>query len=68
MAHVCILECCDGSYYVGSTVHLDQAFAFEKQVQGWNRRKREALIEGRLDELPTLASRSWTALRFRDGR
>jgi putative endonuclease len=37
---------------------IDEAFAFEKQVQGWNRRKREALIADRLDELPGLASRS----------
>jgi putative endonuclease len=31
------------------------AFAFEKQVQGWSRAKRIALIEGRLDDLPALA-------------
>jgi len=31
------------------------AFAFEKQVQNWSRAKREALIEGRLDDLPDLA-------------
>ena len=37
---------------------VDEAFAFEKQVQGWGRRKREALIDGRLDLLPGLASRS----------
>ncbi len=37
---------------------VDEAFAFEKQVQGWGRRKREALIAGDLDALPTLASRS----------
>ena len=43
----------------------DDAFAFEKRVQGWNRRKREALIDGRLDELPELSSRSWVALRSR---
>jgi len=87
-----ILECADGSFYVGSTVDLERrvsehnlgvgaaytrirrrrpvqlvwsgefdrvedAFRFEKQVQGWSRRKRIALIEGRLDELPDLASR-----------
>ncbi len=37
---------------------VDEAFALEKQVQGWSRRKREALIAGELDALPTLASRS----------
>jgi putative endonuclease len=87
-----ILECADGSFYVGSTVDLegrvaqhdaglgaaytrprrrrpvraawasefrriDEAFNFEKQVQGWGRAKRIALIEGRLDDLPELASR-----------
>ena len=32
-------------------------FLFEKQVQGWSRAKRIALIEGRFDALPDLASR-----------
>jgi putative endonuclease len=74
-----ILECCDGSYYTGSTNDLelrlqqhqngeganhtrkrlpvelvyfekfdriDEAFYREKQVQGWNRKKKEALING----------------------
>jgi putative endonuclease len=83
-----ILECSDGSYYVGSTTNLAlrveqhnlgggaaytrrrrpvrlvyaeefasvvDAFAFEKQVQGWGRRKRAALIERRRDELPRLS-------------
>jgi len=31
------------------------AFAFEKRVQGWSRRKREALIQGRRDDLPELS-------------
>ncbi|PLX06434.1 MAG: hypothetical protein C0596_18385 [Marinilabiliales bacterium] len=34
---------------------IDWAFEREKQVQGWSRKKKIALIEGRLDELPTLA-------------
>ncbi|PKI91959.1 hypothetical protein CW368_03670 [Actinomycetales bacterium SN12] len=38
---------------------VDAAFAREKQVQGWSRRKKLALIEGRADELPPL-SRSRT--------
>ena len=83
-----ILECSDGSYYVGSTIDLerrflqhqfgegavytrtrrpvklvfsqefqniDEAFAREKQVQGWSRAKRKALIEGKLELLPNLA-------------
>ena len=85
-----IIECADGSYYVGSTVDLerrisehnlglgakytriprrrpvklvwsaqfdriDDAFRFEKQVQGWSRAKRRALIEDRIGDLPGLA-------------
>lgn len=34
---------------------IDWAFNREKQIQGWNRRKKIALIEGRLDDLPNLA-------------
>jgi len=88
MASVYILECADGSYYVGSTTDLGarleqhrlglgaaytarrlpvalrwaaefesvvDAFAFEKQVQNWSRAKRQALIDGRLGDLPGLA-------------
>ena len=77
--YIYILECCDGSYYVGSTNNLelrlqqhingeganhtrkrlpvelvyyekfdriDMAFYREKQVQGWSRKKKEALIKG----------------------
>ncbi|WP_107771535.1 GIY-YIG nuclease family protein [Nocardioides sediminis] len=36
---------------------VDDACAFEKQVQGWRRDKRIALIEGRYDDLPALALR-----------
>jgi putative endonuclease len=103
MAWTYILECADGSYYVGSTVDLErriwehnhdpagaaytrrrrpvtlvwatpydsikEAFAFEKQVQGWNRKKREALIRGDLAGLPTLAKRRTSSADrwFRDG-
>lgn len=31
---------------------VDQAFAREKQVQGWSRAKREALLSGRYGDLP----------------
>ena len=83
-----ILECADGTYYVGSTRNLDhrltqhelgtvssytskrlpvrlvyaeewehmhEAYAREKQVQGWGRGKRRALIDGRPDDLPDLS-------------
>jgi putative endonuclease len=53
--------------WAGEFGRVDQAFAFEKQVQGWNRRKREALIEGRLSDLPFLSSRSWAARGRADG-
>ena len=90
MAWMYILECCDGSYYVGSTKHLKRrlsqheegkgsvyisgrlpvklvyceeydrvadAFHREKQVQGWTRRKREALINSTPELLPALAKK-----------
>jgi len=34
---------------------IDQAFYREKQVQGWNRKKKEALIGGFYDKLPELS-------------
>ena len=93
MAHLYLLCCADGSFYVGSTRDLerriaqhargegaeytrrrlpvrlvfahefervDQAYAAEKQVQGWSRAKRIALIEGRFDLLPALAKKSFS--------
>ncbi len=83
-----ILECCDGSYYTGSTTHLelrlqqhqngeganhtrkrlpvkllyyeeydriDHAFYREKQIQGWSRKKKEALMNGWDKELKKAA-------------
>lgn len=34
---------------------IDQAFYREKQVQGWSRKKKEALIHGKPELLPELA-------------
>ncbi len=45
--------------------YLD-GFMFEKRIQNWSRAKREALIEGREDLLPRLASRSWSAVRLKE--
>ena len=92
MAWTYILECSDGSFYVGSTVDLDrrlfehqeglgaaytkrrrpvtlvwaadfarvdEAYFYEKQIQGWSRAKRIALIEGREADLPGLARGYW---------
>lgn len=88
MAWVYILECADGSYYVGSTRDLERRFAQhqagegavytrsrrpvelvfaeefhrvddayfrEKQIQGWSRKKREALIARNFHDLPDLS-------------
>jgi putative endonuclease len=87
-----ILECADGSYYVGSTNDLErriwehnegigakytarrrpvklvyavefpslaEAYEREKQVQGWGRAKREALIRGDYAALPELARKDF---------
>ena len=34
---------------------IDKAFYREKQVQGWSRKKKEALINGEFDKLPQLS-------------
>ena len=34
---------------------IDTAFYREKQVQGWSRKKKEALMDGKLDALPDLS-------------
>ena len=88
-----ILECADGSFYVGSTLNLERrlwehehgegaaytrhrlpvtlvyaehfdnvadAFAREKQVQGWGRAKRRALIAEAGEKLPGLSKKRFT--------
>ena len=98
MGWMYILECADGSYYVGSTNNLErrvwehnegigakytarrrpvslvyaeefasiaEAYAREKQVQGWGRAKREALIRGDYAALPELARKDFEAYRAR---
>jgi putative endonuclease len=90
-AHVYILRCSDGSYYVGSTRkslearvaeheagtfggytaglrpvtlvfhqefdRITDAIAAERQVKGWSRAKKEALISGDFNLLRDLAKR-----------
>jgi putative endonuclease len=34
---------------------IDECFRVEKQIQGWSRAKRQALIDGRFEDLPELA-------------
>ena len=46
---------------------IEDAFAFEKQLQGWSRAKREALIAGEYDALPALAKKNFTKRRNEDG-
>lgn len=38
---------------------IDNAFYREKQVQGWSRRKKQALIDGRFEDLPALSKKVW---------
>ncbi len=38
---------------------VDEAWEREKQIQGWSRRKREALIAGEFDRLPELSKKSF---------
>ena len=46
---------------------IDEAFGWEKQIQGWSRAKREALIRGDEAVLRLLASRSWAARQATGG-
>lgn len=83
-----VLECRGGSFYIGSTTHLearltqhqngeganftknrlpvklvyheeyeriDEAFSREKQIQGWSRAKKLALIQEKFDQLIELS-------------
>ncbi|MGI9527306.1 MAG: GIY-YIG nuclease family protein [Weeksellaceae bacterium] len=46
------------SYYtVFSQIEL--AIAFEKQLKGWSRKKKIALIDGRIDKLPNLSKKNF---------
>ena len=42
--------------YVENYERVDEAFAREKQIQGWSRKKKEALIEGNMEKLRCLSS------------
>ncbi|MCU1585829.1 MAG: hypothetical protein JWM49_2385 [Microbacteriaceae bacterium] len=56
----------EGSQYTGKRLpvtlvfaeeyaRIDEAYAREKQIQGWSRAKRQALIAGRMSDLPGLS-------------
>ncbi len=38
---------------------IDEAYEREKQIQGWSRRKREALIAHETERLPELSRKVW---------
>ena len=42
--------------YYEEFARVDEAFYREKQVQGWSRKKKEALVNGMTDELKKLAT------------
>ncbi len=39
---------------------VTDAIAFEKQIKGWTRKKKEALIQGHFDILPMLSKKKFT--------
>ena len=43
--------------YLEEYDRIDDAFFREKQIQGWSRKKKEALIKGRPEMLPDLAKK-----------
>ena len=45
--------------YAAEFADIRQAYAAEKQVQGWGRAKREALIRGDFEALPGLARKDF---------
>ena len=45
--------------YSEEFTNVGEAFAREKQVQGWGREKREALIEGRYEDLVDLSKKNF---------
>lgn len=45
---------------------VSDAFYREKQIQGWSRRKREALINGEPELLPILAKKVFDKSRIKD--
>ena len=49
--------------YATEFADIQQAYAAEKQVQGWSRAKREALIRGDFEALPGLAKKDFDKYR-----
>lgn len=44
---------------------IDFAFCREKQIQGWSRKKKEALINSEYYKLPELAKKNWSIYKAR---
>jgi putative endonuclease len=62
MFYVYILKCKDGSYYTGHTDNLktrEEAFAAERKIKGWCRKKKEALIMCNWSQLSKLAKKKF---------
>jgi predicted GIY-YIG superfamily endonuclease len=53
MAWTYLLTCADGTFSVGSTRDREQRP--ERRIHGWSRAKKQALIDGRIDDLKLLA-------------
>jgi putative endonuclease len=49
--------------FAHETERIEDAFALEKQIQGWSRAKREALIDGRFDLLEGLSRKDFSGRR-----
>ena len=45
--------------YYGEFTEPDLAIEFEKQIKKWSRKKKEALIKGRFEDLPKLARKKF---------
>jgi len=43
--------------FSASFERVDEAVSFERQIKGWSRAKKEALIRGEYETLPALAAR-----------
>ena len=43
------------SIWACETERVDEAYGLEKQIQGWSRAKRQALIDGRFEDLKGLS-------------
>jgi len=52
--------------YDGHFEQVTDAIAFERKVKGWRREKKEALIRGDFDALPSLSKRSAISVKPAD--